>query len=96
MSLIENTTYADRREEQVTALDVPYFWRKTKPFREVSKRDFMSHKWQVKNTLYGLQSIELFLRKVTRPEIVEQVLLGLRYAPMEVRLTPYILSRINW
>lgn len=96
MSLVKQDTSIRFGDKSSSGLPVSSFWTATKPYEQVTKREFASHKWQAKNTLYGLQSVELFLRKVTTPEVVDQVLLGLKYAPMEVRLTPYILSRVNW
>ncbi len=74
----------------------PNFWQLCKPFQQVSKDDFLSHRWQVKHAVYGFEAINTFLRSVASSDVVEQVLLGLRLAPMAVRLTPYILSKINW
>jgi lysine 2,3-aminomutase len=96
MSLLQHNPQNNLSSHQYSSSRNLPFWEQIKPFEQVIQSDFTSHKWQVKNTLYGLQAIELFLRKVTTPEIVNQVLLGLKYAPMEVRLTPYILSRIDW
>ena len=72
------------------------FWRFSKPFKNIKKADFLSHKWQVKHTIFGLQAIKNFLQSVASDDFIEQVVLGLKQAPMTVRLTPYILSRIDW
>ena len=84
------------QDVQSETLDNPEFWKFSRPFGRVNREDFLSHKWQVKNTTHGLLSIERFLQSVTSRDFVEQVLLGVKKAPMAVRLTPYILSRINW
>ena len=84
-----------QRSETNLHINTP-FWKSLKPFEDISQEEFLSHRWQVKNSLYGEEAIEKFLRLVVSTDVVEQVLLGFKLAPMTVRLTPYILSRINW
>ncbi len=72
------------------------FWRVLKPFSQIDKSNFLSYKWQVKQTVSGLQAIKNFLQSVASDDFIEQFLLGVQQAPMTVRLTPYILSRIDW
>ena len=84
------------KDAQSEILNDPQFWKFTQPFEGVKVEDFLSQKWQLKHTVSGLQSIENFLRSVTSDGFVKQVLLGIKKAPMAVRLTPYILSRIDW
>lgn len=72
------------------------FWRVLKPFSEVNTSNFLSYKWQAKQTISGLQGIKTFLQSVASDDFIEQLMLGVQQAPMTVRLTPYILSRIDW
>ena len=96
MNILNKASVDDLGSKQSQSFKDNYFWNLTKPFKQVSEIDFLSHKWQVKNTIHGVNAIESFLESAASPDVVEQVLSGLRFAPMAVRLTPYILSRINW
>ncbi|MDJ0714720.1 MAG: KamA family radical SAM protein [Prochloraceae cyanobacterium] len=72
------------------------FWRVLKPFSQIDEAHFLSYKWQVKETVSGLQGIKNFLQSVASDDFIKQLLLGVQQAPMTIRLTPYILSRIDW
>ena len=70
------------------------------PYREISKSLFYNHKWQSNNSVTNLTLIPFLHSLNTLPkEFIQDVENGLfnnTTSPMAVRVTPYILSRINW
>jgi len=72
------------------------FWQKIPAFAEVSEEDFLDHKWQMKNTLSKTAKLIEFLRTVADPAFVEDAAEGFSIAPMAVRISPYLLSLIDW
>ncbi|KAL0469074.1 hypothetical protein QR685DRAFT_529668 [Neurospora intermedia] len=87
------------------------FWRKVPYWADVTAKDFLSYRWSVANTVQGTVKLFKFLQAVvpeevpvdklgmqmqSRDEFIKDVLDGVAAATMAIRMTPYILSRINW
>ncbi|KAK0612993.1 hypothetical protein B0T17DRAFT_511350 [Bombardia bombarda] len=87
------------------------FWRKVPVWKDVSANDFLSYRWSVANTVQGTAKLFKFLQAVvpeqvpldksglqmqSRDEFIKDVLDGVTTATMAIRITPYILSRVNW
>ncbi len=69
------------------------FWRY---MYDVDKATFLDYKWQMKNSLYKLDKLFDSLEGVAPKEFLDDAAEGFRRAPMAVRVTPYLLSLINW
>ncbi|KAL1837498.1 hypothetical protein VTJ49DRAFT_3726 [Mycothermus thermophilus] len=91
--------------------DYNEFWRKVPLWKDVPVKDFLSYRWSTKNMVDNKPQLLNFLRATvpdqvpldkegtrtqTRDEYIEDVFAGITAATMSVRMTPYILSRINW
>jgi len=72
------------------------FWRESPLYEDVTADEFLDHKWQMKNSMYGEDSLIETLSRGAPEEFVEDVRDGFRRAPMAVRVTPYLLSLIDW
>ncbi|PSR79133.1 L-lysine-aminomutase [Coniella lustricola] len=87
------------------------FWRKVPRWADVSPEKFISQRWSSKETVNGEAQLHKFLKEVVPDEIpldragskvqskdafLKDVLEGVRAATMAVRITPYLLSRVNW
>lgn len=87
------------------------FWRRVPVWENVSVDEFMSYRWSVANTVQGTAKLLRFLQAVvhetvpldqsglqvqSREEFIKDVLDGVTAATMAIRMTPYILSRVNW
>ncbi|GIJ84637.1 hypothetical protein Asppvi_003486 [Aspergillus pseudoviridinutans] len=102
-------TYSVERED-------PY-WKKIPRWEDVTADQFLSHKWQMGNTVQSTAGLVEFLSSVlpatippqrdmeswlritdihTREDFIERVLEGIKKAPMAIRLSPHILSVVNW
>lgn len=69
------------------------FWRH---LFDVDTETFLDHKWQVKNTLYQEKKLMEMLPGIAPDDFIEDAQKGFRLAPMAVRVTPYLLSLIDW
>lgn len=72
------------------------FWRENDMF-DVDRKTFLDHKWQTTHSLCGDKSkLVHFLSKLAPEGFVHEVEKTLAVSPMSIRVTPYVLSLINW
>lgn len=73
------------------------FWQE-RAFKEVTTKQFLSHQWQVRQSVTNVRKLEQFLRQNVQAHesFTEQALQGVKASRMAVRLTPYVLSRMDW
>ncbi|MEZ4458313.1 MAG: KamA family radical SAM protein [bacterium] len=69
------------------------FWRN---IFDVDTETFLDHKWQMKNSLYQEKKLIEMLDGVAPQAFIEDAQRGFHLAPMAVRVTPYLLSLIDW
>jgi len=72
------------------------FWRAIPAFREVSREEFLDHRFQLLQTVTSVEQLDALLADLVSQEFLQDVHEGLRQAPMNMRLSPYILARIDW
>lgn len=72
------------------------FWHKIPYFANVSKSEFMDTKFQNQNSVTKYTHLEELLEDIVEPEFLKDVQKGMIHTPMNLRLSPYILSLINW
>lgn len=69
------------------------FWRH---IFDVDRDTFLDYRWQMKNSLYQERKLIEMLDGVAPAEFIEDAQRGFHLAPMAVRVTPYLLSLIDW
>jgi lysine 2,3-aminomutase len=72
------------------------FWRRLPAYAEVSERDFLDHKWQAKHSITNVPKLLAALGPLATPDFVRDAEAGFARAPMSVRVSPYLLSLIDW
>jgi len=72
------------------------FWQKLPAYANVTEAEFLDHKWQAKHTITNLAKLIAALGPLASPEFVEDATRGFSKAPMSVRVSPYLLSLIDW
>ncbi len=72
------------------------FWRHIPEFADVSREEFMSSRFQMKNSVTGAEKLRGLVSGLTSEAFLNDVEKGLKEAPMNVRVTPYLLSLIDW
>lgn len=89
---------------------VPY-WQKIGRWKDIGEKEFLSYRWNTAKDIQGKAKLYQFLQEElpenmpdtleyehirTREAFIKDVIEGIDLAPMSIRLTPHILSSINW
>jgi lysine 2,3-aminomutase len=72
------------------------FWRKLPAFKDISREEFRQFKFQNRFTVRSVQKLEEYTNGLVDPKFINDVKSGLKRAPMNLSISPYILSLINW
>jgi lysine 2,3-aminomutase len=72
------------------------FWRKIPKFENISSNDFLSYKWQTSNSVYSENKLIETIKGIAPDDFIEAACQGFSQVPMAVRITPYLLSLIDW
>ena len=72
------------------------FWKKIPAFKEVSEEEFSQFKFQNRFTVRSVSDLEKYTKGLVEPDFIEDVKRGLVRAPMNLSISPYLLSLINW
>jgi lysine 2,3-aminomutase len=72
------------------------FWQRIPAYRDVTEAEFLDHTWQAKNSITKPAKLFEVLGDVLRADFVEDMKVGFARAPMSLRLTPYLISLIEW
>src|SRR5262252_9864061 len=76
-------------------LDGP-FWQRIPAYRNVDEATFLDHSWQAKNTITNPQKLLAAVQDLVPQTFYDDVIKGFRLAPMSIRVSPYLLSLIDW
>ncbi len=76
-------------------LDGP-FWQKIPAYRNVSEAEFLDHKFQMKHTITRPDKLLATVQDLVSREFYADVEQGFKRSPMSVRVSPYLLSLIDW
>jgi lysine 2,3-aminomutase len=72
------------------------FWKSIPAYANVDVETFHSHLFQARNSPTSVESLREVLGGLAGPGFYEDLRDGLRWAPMSIRISPYILSLIDW
>ncbi len=81
-------THRDFRDDE--------FWRDIPAWKDVSRGDFGSHLWQSKNSIRKLSNVKDVLGDRVSDDLIADIEAAFKIAPMNVRITPYVFSLIDW
>jgi lysine 2,3-aminomutase len=76
-------------------LDGP-FWQRIPAYRAVDEATFLDHTWQAKNTITNPQKLLAAVQDLVPATFIADVTEGFSRAPMSIRVSPYLLSLIDW
>src|SRR3954471_8147948 len=76
-------------------LDGP-FWQRIPAYRTVDEATFLDHTWQAKNTITNPQKLLQAVQDLVPQSFYEDVTEGFHKSPMSIRVSPYLLSLIDW
>lgn len=77
-------------------LDDTDFWRRIPAFSHVNRDEFLDHRFQNRNSARSVSDLNDLLRGLAPDAFLADVEEGMRVAPMAMRISPYILSLIDW
>jgi lysine 2,3-aminomutase len=72
------------------------FWQKIPAYRAVTEEQFLDHSWQAKHTITKVPKLLEALQELVSPAFVADAEEGFKRSPMSVRVSPYLLSLIDW
>ncbi len=72
------------------------FWQEIPAWSQISREDFASHLWQSKNAVRKLSQVKDVLQSRVSDELMADIEAGIHKAPMNIRITPYVFSLIDW
>jgi len=72
------------------------FWQAIPVWKNIDEVTFLSHTWQEKNAITSVDRLMAAVRDLVSAEFIADVQAGFDAAPMAVRISPYLLSLINW
>ncbi len=72
------------------------WWREIPAWSDVDAATFVDHRWQAKHSVTSLKRLLRTIEGVVSDEFFADVERGFRLAPMSVRVSPYVLSLIDW
>src|SRR5690606_28102447 len=72
------------------------FWRHVPAFADVPFEKFMDHKFQLIHTVNSVDKLREVAGEIISEDFIRDVEAGLRAAPMNVRVSPYLMSLIDW
>ena len=87
-SVIQSTDHRNYRSDD--------FWRQIPAWKDVTKEDFGNHLWQSKNAVKKLSEVKDVLQSRISDEFLADIEAGLKKAPMNIRITPYVFALIDW
>src|SRR5262245_8278749 len=76
-------------------LDGP-FWQRIPAYRAIDEATFLDHSWQARNSITSPQKLLAALQDLVPAAFIDDVAEGFRRAPMSLRVSPYLLSLIDW
>ena len=72
------------------------FWQKIPAYRNVDEAEFLDHRFQMKNTITRPDKLLATVQDLVSSEFYADVEAGFRRAPMSLRVSPYLLSLVDW
>ncbi len=72
------------------------FWQRMPSYAQVTEAEFLDHNWQAKHSITNVPKLLAALKGVVSDGFIKDAEDGFRHAPMAVRVSPYLLSLIDW
>jgi len=72
------------------------WWRKIPAYADVDEATFLDHAWQAKSSITRVSKLVETIQGLVPGGFTEDLERGMRHAPMSVRVSPYIVSLIDW
>ncbi|MSP92494.1 MAG: KamA family radical SAM protein [Myxococcales bacterium] len=78
------------------ALRTGPFWRVIPAWHDIDEDTFLDFRWQGRNSITNPDKLLAALEGLTSPAFIADARAGFQHSPMSVRVTPYLLSLVDW
>jgi lysine 2,3-aminomutase len=72
------------------------FWRSIPAYAGIDSETFLDHQWQSRNSVTSPERLRRVVQDIVPESFLRDVEAGFHRAPMAMRLSPYVVSLINW
>jgi lysine 2,3-aminomutase len=72
------------------------FWQRIPTYAGVSEAEFLDHNWQAKHSITNAAKLLAALKGLVSDQFFADAEAGFKSAPMSVRVSPYLLSLVDW
>jgi lysine 2,3-aminomutase len=72
------------------------FWRRIPAYRSIDEATFLDHRWQMKASITKVPKLLEALEGLVGQHFIDDAAEGFKNAPMAVRVSPYLLSLVDW
>lgn len=72
------------------------WWQRIPAYGEVDEGTFLEHSWQAKSSITRVGKLVETIRDLVPNGFIEDLERGMKHAPMSLRVSPYIVSLIDW
>ena len=72
------------------------FWRAIPAYKDVDEATFLNHLWQYQKSAKTPDELHNTVQELAPPAFMEDLRAGFHKAPMNVRISPYMISLIDW
>jgi lysine 2,3-aminomutase len=72
------------------------FWQRIPAYASVTEEQFLDHNWQAKNSITSPAKLLAAVQELVPAAFIQDAELGFKHSPMSVRVSPYMLSLIDW
>jgi lysine 2,3-aminomutase len=72
------------------------FWQRIPAYANVTEEQFLDHNWQAKNSITSPAKLLAAVQELVPATFIEDAEQGFKHSPMSVRVSPYLLSLIDW
>jgi lysine 2,3-aminomutase len=72
------------------------FWQKIPAWKNIDEKEFLNYRWQEKNAITKPEKFLSAVQDLVSDQFIEDIKGGFAAAPMAVRISPYLLSLVDW
>lgn len=94
--MIRQVTSADANSMDHRSFRDDEFWKVIPGWKDVSRQEFGNYLWQAKNSVKKLREVKDVLQSRISDALMADIQAGIDLAPMNIRITPYVFSLIDW
>jgi len=72
------------------------WWQRIPAYKAIDEATFLDHAWQARSSITRVAKLVEAIQELVPPGFVEDLENGMKRAPMSVRVSPYLVSLIDW